>query len=238
MQGDVVNETDDGESEVSIHTICFKAASEEEETDSPRKQKIPIVMIHGLGGTSVEFHRNYRKLSEDRTVYGIDIPGFGLSSRATKFCADSEAHSTEEVLKCEERLLKLLETWREKEEIEEMVIVGHSFGGYVAMVYAMKHRNRVRQLVLIEPWGLLTKDESEELRKSNPQYKHTPLHIRLAMAVSKPFKLKPFTLLRVMGNAVGKFLLRASAEKLYVVKVHHCCNINYFSVAGGVYPEI
>ena len=194
------NETDSGP-KVSIHTVCFKSASEEEETDSPRN--VPIVMLHGLGGTSVEFHKNYLKLSEDRTVYGIDIPGFGLSSRATKFCTDSR-DLTEEVLKCEERLVKLLETWREKEEIEEMVIVGHSFGGYVAMVYAMKHRKRVRQLVLIEPWGLLTKDESEKLKKDNPHYKHNSLHVRLAMAVSKPFKLKPFTLLRAMGNAVGE----------------------------------
>lgn len=201
--------------DVKIHTILYdnqeRADYNEElagynedisgeriETDSQRPlEKIPILMIHGLGGTAVEFQDNYRVLSKDRDVYGIDIPGFGLSTRNTNYATDAGD--------CEERMVKLLESWREKKGINEMVIVGHSLGGYVAMVYAMKHRKRVRHLVLIEPWGMLSKDESKKLKDKNYHYKRNSMAIKWAIALSKPFQLKPFTLLRAAGKAIGKF---------------------------------
>lgn len=195
-------------SDVKIHTIAFNEPEAYNDIDDPRvetdsDQDIPILLVHGLGGTAVEFRQNYQILSQDRAVYGIDIPGFGLSSRNTCYKTIFDKDPAKAVQKCEERLVDLLDKWREKQGIKEMIIIGHSMGGYVSMVYAMKHRERVRQLILLEPWGMLTKQESMELKQNNPHYKHSSLAARWAMALSKPFKLKPFSLLRVAGNAIG-----------------------------------
>jgi len=38
--------------------------------------------------------------------------------------------------------------------IEQFDIAGHSFGGYMAVAYALKHPTRVSSVVLVSPAGL------------------------------------------------------------------------------------
>ena len=40
-------------------------------------------------------------------------------------------------------------------KLDKVAIVGHSFGAFVAAHYSNLYTNRVSQLILVEPWGLL-----------------------------------------------------------------------------------
>jgi len=106
--------------------------------------KTPLVMVHGLGGGTGLWVLNLASLSKSRTLYTFDLLGFGQSSRP-KFSGKSE--------KSESKFVESIEEWREKVGISRMILLGHSFGGYLSASYALKYPHRVRSLILVDPWG-------------------------------------------------------------------------------------
>lgn len=93
----------------------------------------PIVLIHGFGLDSRMWNKQVEELSKINKVITYDMRGFGKSSLpANKYSHEEDLHE----------LLKSL-------SISEAKIVGHSFGGEVAIEYALKYPNEVNSLVLI-----------------------------------------------------------------------------------------
>ncbi|XP_047741669.1 1-acylglycerol-3-phosphate O-acyltransferase ABHD5-like [Hyalella azteca] len=66
-------------------------------------------------------------------VYAIDILGFGRSSRP-KF--DSDA------VKAEKQFITSIESWRKAMGLDKFILLGHSFGGFLAASYAIKYPER------------------------------------------------------------------------------------------------
>lgn len=95
----------------------------------------PIVLIHGFGLDSRIWGKHVEELSKSNKVITYDLRGFGKSS------LPSGTYSHSEDL---HELLKEL-------NIQNPKIVGHSFGGEIAVEYALRYPNEVNNLVLISP---------------------------------------------------------------------------------------
>ncbi|CAI5482767.1 unnamed protein product [Closterium sp. Yama58-4] len=104
-----------------------------------------LVMIHGYAAALGFFFRNYDALAEHFNVYSIDQLGWGASSRPTFTPASPEEAET--------WFVEALEAWRREMGLRRFVLLGHSFGGFVASRYALKYPSRVRHLVLVGPAG-------------------------------------------------------------------------------------
>ncbi len=76
----------------------------------------------------------------------IDIIGMGASSRPVFNLDDPN--------KIDEYLIEWLELWRTKMGLKDFVLAGHSFGGYVSGLYAVKYHYHLRKLLLISPLGI------------------------------------------------------------------------------------
>lgn len=101
---------------------------------SPSKQP-PLVLLHGLSGGICWWAQNFNDLSEERSVYAFDLPGFGRSSRPELVTDDGAT---------EEEFVHYIEEWRKVVGLEKMILLGHSLGGYLAMAYALKYPSRIK----------------------------------------------------------------------------------------------
>jgi len=145
-------------------------------------EKVPLVLLHGLGAGSALWVLNYDQLARDRPVYAIDLLGFGRSSRPD-FAKDSEM--------AEKQFVRSIEEWRKEVNIKKMVLCGHSFGGYLGCSYALTHPDRVEHLVLADAWGMPE-------RPADPATKYNaPLWVKAVAYAVQP--LNPLWAVRAAG---------------------------------------
>ncbi|KAL6076320.1 Alpha/beta hydrolase domain-containing protein 4 [Balamuthia mandrillaris] len=106
----------------------------------------PLVLLHGFAAGVGFWCCNLDELAKYHTVYAIDLPGFGRSSRSS-FVPTSEQEA-------EDYFLDSFEEWREQVQLDRFCLLGHSFGGYLSACYALKHPDQVEKLILADPWGI------------------------------------------------------------------------------------
>jgi pimeloyl-ACP methyl ester carboxylesterase len=106
----------------------------------------PVVLIHGLGGCWQNWLENIRAIAATgRRVLALDLPGFGFSEMP-----DDEI-SISGYGRVVNELCDRLDTG-------EVVLVGHSMGGFTACETAIQFPERVEQVVLISAAGITTSD--------------------------------------------------------------------------------
>lgn len=144
--------------------------------------RTPVVLLHGLGSGVALWCLNLDSLAATRPVYAIDILGFGRSSRP-KFSSDA--------LVAERQLVNSVEEWRREMQLDKIILLGHSLGGFLASSYAIHYPDRVKHLILADPWGFPEKP-ADIAQKYN-----LPFWVRAIVFVTQPFN--PFWPVRVAG---------------------------------------
>lgn len=102
----------------------------------------PVILIHGLSGSSRWWARNISGLTERHRVILPDLIGFGRSPRPSgRLPAVSDVAG-------------VLAEWMAEQGLDRAHIVGHSMGGQVAVHLAAGHPERVDRLVLVSAAGI------------------------------------------------------------------------------------
>ncbi|PIA57202.1 hypothetical protein AQUCO_00600140v1 [Aquilegia coerulea] len=113
-----------------------------------------LVMVHGYAASQGFFFRNFDALASRFKVIAIDQLGWGGSSRPDFTCK-----STEET---EAWFIDSFEEWRKSKNLSNFILLGHSFGGYVAAKYALKHPEHVQHLILVGPAGFSSDSDASK----------------------------------------------------------------------------
>ncbi|MFI4990138.1 MAG: alpha/beta fold hydrolase [Solirubrobacterales bacterium] len=94
----------------------------------------PVVLIHGLPGTAEDFNKVTPLLAGHRTI-AFDRPGFGYSGDGyMKF----------------DRQIATLDALLGALHLSRPILVGHSYGGTLALAFAERHPEEVGGLVLVD----------------------------------------------------------------------------------------
>lgn len=102
---------------------------------------IPVVLLHGLCGSSRWWSANLPHLAERFRVLAVDLVGFGRSRRPGPLPGLAA-------------LADLTAAWMAQAGASPAHLVGHSMGGHLAIHLAARHPGSVRRLVLVDAAGL------------------------------------------------------------------------------------
>lgn len=129
-----------------------------------------VVLLHGFLENSKMWSRFQEELSKDYCVISIDLPGHGKSTAETQ-----ETNRMEDMADKVNEVLEFL-------DVNEIVVMGHSMGGYVSLAFADNYRHKVSGLGLLFSTALPDSDAKKEQRLKaaklvvkNPQefFRHT-----------------------------------------------------------------
>ncbi|GAB3144828.1 alpha/beta hydrolase [Micromonospora sonneratiae] len=101
-----------------------------------RADAVPMVLLHGGGGDGTTWDDLVPGFAQHRTVYVPDLRGMGRSERVGPYSLTG----------MRDDLLGLLD----ETKLDRVILVGHSLGGFVAMLMAQLATARVAALVLEE----------------------------------------------------------------------------------------
>jgi pimeloyl-ACP methyl ester carboxylesterase len=152
---------------------------------------VPLVLLHGGAVTSITWEP-IAEAMPDRDVYALDIMGdVGRSEHTAPFSDVTE-----------------LATWLDDAlaalHLNEVQLVGHSLGGWVAINAAVRRPDRLESLVLIDPGGVVPLQMGPFMRWGFPvmasSFMPGPVRRRVARRMHHPLAVdKRWTRLMLLG---------------------------------------
>ncbi len=98
----------------------------------------PVVMVHGLGGSALNWMAVGPQIAESHRALALDLAGFGqtpLFGRAATLGANAE----------------LVHEFVARVAGEPAILIGNSMGGHIAILESAAHPDSVRACVLVDP---------------------------------------------------------------------------------------
>lgn len=114
------------------------------------EQGLDVVFLHGWGQNIAMMQPLGDKLQKEFHITIVDLPGFGASSEPLSI------HTVHDYAKCIKDLLDEL-------EITEPIMVGHSFGGKISLLYASLYPT-TKLVVLASPYDQEIKNISKRTK--------------------------------------------------------------------------
>lgn len=96
----------------------------------------PLMILHGLFGFSDNWQTHAKKLAEYYRVILVDLRNHGRTEWSDDFSYDLMADDVFELC--------------QKLQLEDLIVMGHSMGGKVAMRLAQKHENCLEKLIVVD----------------------------------------------------------------------------------------
>ncbi len=101
------------------------------------------MVLHGFGASAASWQAVLGGFGDAYSTYAYDRPAFGLTERPTEWDNLNPYSRAGAVA----QLHALLDAW----DLDNVILIGNSAGGAVAMEYALAHPQRVSHLILVSP---------------------------------------------------------------------------------------
>lgn len=129
-----------GIKEYFIHDSVFDARVRMLETGDVSRPL--LVLVHGLNSSANVWQAFMPDLAQHFHVLAFDLPGFGQSSKANKLYSP-------------DNYVAFIHSALGRFADKQIILVGHSMGGNIALRYAMTYPQLVNRLILVDAAGIL-----------------------------------------------------------------------------------
>lgn len=116
----------------------------------------PVVLLHGFGEDSSIFYSQVAVLKDVCEVIVPDLPGSG---RSELFIKDDKKDVTLT------NYADWLHAFLEQLELQQVIVLGHSMGGYLALAYAEKYGSNLKGFGLLHSTAFADSEEKKETRR-------------------------------------------------------------------------
>jgi pimeloyl-ACP methyl ester carboxylesterase len=154
----------------------------------------PVVIIHGLYGSSDNWMTVAKKLASGFKVFSVDLRNHGHSP-------NSEIHDFES-------MKNDIAEFFDEHEIEKSIVLGHSMGGKAAMCFAADYPERIKKLIVAD----IAPKDYFQLNDESQYYLHNNilramLEIDFSRIESRK-RIEAFLLERIDSLQIVQFLLK------------------------------
>lgn len=127
---------------LGIHTSYYEAGT-------PNGH--PIILLHGMSTSADSFRETMHELADEHWLIAPDIPGFGYTASTTPY---NFPH-----------LVEWLAAFCEARHLPPVALLGHSFGGTLAVSYAVDYPDQVEKMLLLAPAVLASANYPEFVKR-------------------------------------------------------------------------
>ncbi len=108
-----------------------------------------LLYVHGTPSWSFDFRNVIKRLSSDFRCVAIDHIGFGLSDKPKAYDYSTVNHA------------KTLEQFILNKDLKDLTLVVHDFGGPIGLNFAIRHPERIKNLVIMNSWMWSAEDDED-----------------------------------------------------------------------------
>ncbi len=101
-----------------------------------------ILLLHGWGGCAQSFLPVFNHLKRHFKVYALDFPGFGESQQPNSVWGVFD-------------YAKMTKDFIDRMGMEEVILIGHSFGGRISIILSNQYPNLIKQMILVDSAGII-----------------------------------------------------------------------------------
>ncbi len=107
-----------------------------------RNQEFPIVILHGWGIDGLKYGKVVQLFKkEGYDVFSPDLPGFGKELLVKKIMTIDD-------------YVQFVKDYLAKKTVRQVILIGHSFGGRVAIKFSIKYPQMIKALILTGAPGI------------------------------------------------------------------------------------
>jgi len=191
----------------------------------------PLVILHGLFGSSDNWRGLAKQLSQSTQVITVDLRNHGQSPHSNELNYQLMADDLAELL--------------DDLELKEIDLIGHSVGGKVSMAFSYYHSERLRKLLVVDVAPREYQGEHEDIFKTllalDLENATTRRELDDELAISLPNKaIRQFLLMNIIADKSGlrwRINLESLADNypflLYAVCDDEIINTPTLFIRGG-----